>query len=314
MDRTKSPNRHYLPEWLLWKFREPLLYELDIFTGKVELRNPEKAGSAQDLWPQDIEDNLTTHDTQAAQIYREKIKGKNLRIVLSDSDRMDFALWLAQFPVRVPNTREDFRDLLDAQKGNPETIFKVLSQNRVKYLRAYRDRDPELYGDTVKELGESKAEECILEILAKQVASSETFHWPEHDELHHNYLRKNKSEDFARRFCECEWVWLYSWYGFVIGDNPLIRWHAKSQRWNYGINKSGVEITIPLGLNLCLRLDQRPRHHGGHIIKCNKQETRLYNCRQRFGATKYVYGNSPDTLNSIAKPNIGLFRSTGRQA
>lgn len=72
IDQT-SKNRHYLPEWLLRKFRQPVLYELDIFTGKSELRKPRKAGSAPDLWPQDIEDDVSVHDNHAARIYREKI-------------------------------------------------------------------------------------------------------------------------------------------------------------------------------------------------------------------------------------------------
>ena len=53
MRKPISPIRHYIPEWVLKKFREPLLYELDIFTGKAELRQPKKAGSARDLWPDD---------------------------------------------------------------------------------------------------------------------------------------------------------------------------------------------------------------------------------------------------------------------
>ncbi|MFM9965764.1 MAG: DUF4238 domain-containing protein [Planctomycetaceae bacterium] len=166
MEPTKSQNTHYLPEWLLKKFREPLLYELDIFTGKAEPRNPRKAGSAQDLWPEDIEDSLSIHDNRAARIYREKIAGKK-RIVLSDSERMDFARWLAQFHVRIPNTREDFRELLEAHKGNPEVVFEVMSQNRENYLRIIRNSDPELYDDALKELGQDKAEECLLGMLAE---------------------------------------------------------------------------------------------------------------------------------------------------
>jgi hypothetical protein len=41
------------------------------------------------------------------------------------------------------------------------------------------------------------------------------------------------------------------------------------------------------------------------LIDCSEQQTRLYNCRQRLAATKYVYGNSPDVLDFIAKPIIG---------
>lgn len=315
MEPKKSQNTHYLPEWLLKKFREPLLYELDVFAGKAEPRNPGKAGSAQDLWPEDIEDNLSIHDNRAALIYKERIREKiavKKRIVLSDSERLDFARWLAQFHVRIPNTREDFRELLEAHKGNPDVVFEVMSQNRQNYLQIIRSSNPDLFDDALKELGQDKAEECLLGMLAEQVASSETFRWPDHENLHQQYMRKNKSEDFACQLCDYEWVWLYSWYGFVIGDNPLVRWHAKSQRWNYGINRRGVEITMPLGVNLCLRLDQRPRHHGGHIITCTKQETRVYNCRQRLASIKYVYGNSLDALDFINKPITGWSRSPDR--
>ncbi len=45
MSQPKSQITHYIPEWMLWKFRVPSLYELDIFTGKTELRAPKKAGN-----------------------------------------------------------------------------------------------------------------------------------------------------------------------------------------------------------------------------------------------------------------------------
>ena len=57
---------HFLPQWLLRRFGTPL-YELYIYTGKIDPRTIRKAGSGDDLWPEDIEKELMgTHDNDAA--------------------------------------------------------------------------------------------------------------------------------------------------------------------------------------------------------------------------------------------------------
>ncbi len=303
LDELKSQNTHYIPEWLLKKFRHPTLLELDIFTGRVAQRNPKKAASAQDLWPEDIEDGLSVFDNQAAQIYRKRIEGRQ-QIILLDAERMDFAHWLAQFAVRVPTIRADLRKQLEDGKENPQIIRRVVLNNRTELLRAIRENSPGLFDETVNEFGKAETEEFLLAQVAQKFAESNSI-WPSHEQIHHQYMRNNRSEDFAKRFLKYQWSWIRSREAFVIGDNPLVRWHEKSQRWNYGINKNDVEITIPLGHDLCLRLDKRYRKNADRLMNCSNSQTRIYNERQRLAAIKYVYGNSHDALDFINKPIIG---------
>lgn len=295
-DQGKSQNTHYLPEWLLWKFRQPALYELDIFTGRSAQRKPKKAGSAPDLWPADIEHGLSIHDNEAARIYRNRIHEKE-RIVLSASERRDFARWLAQFFVRVPTTLENIRHLLEQEKKNPVIAIKAMYKSRAHILKTIHDRNPQLYDETVKELGKANVEDFLLGNIAQQIAGSKLIRWPRHEEIYQRLMRNNSSEYFARRLCDYDWQWLHSRHGFVIGDNPLIRWDVRRQKWNCGIDNSGIQITMPLGLNLCLLLNQGHRLDCNYLLDCNKQDTRAYNCRQRLAAIKYVYGNSPEVLD-----------------
>lgn len=303
MNEPKSQNTHYIPEWLLKRFRHPFLFELDIFTGRVEQRKPKKAASEQDLWPADIEDGLSTFDNQAARIYRNRIEGRQ-QIVLSDSERMDFAHWLAQFAVRVPTVRADLHRQLEEAKADPQTIRRLILKNRPELLNTIRQNSPGLFDEAVKEYGKAETEECLLAQMAERFAESSSI-WPTQERIHHDILRNNRSEDYARRFLEYQWSWIRSREAFVIGDNPLVRWHEKSQRWNYGINKNNVEITIPLAHDICLRLDKRHRKNADRLMNCSNSQTRIYNERQRLAAVKFVYGNSHDVLDFINKPIIG---------
>jgi hypothetical protein len=79
----------------------------------------------------------------------------------------------------------------------------------------------------------------------------------------------------------------------------MVAWHLESKRWEYGIARDGVEITMPMTLNLCLCLQQQPSGHGNQLHVISKTETRILNCRQRVAATKHVYGNSPEILDFI---------------
>ena len=188
---SKSQITHYLPRWLLKKFRQPALFELDIFTGEVERRSVENAGSDQDLWPDDIERGLGPHDNQASRIYRNQIEGQQ-RIVLTDSERKDFALWLAHFYVRVPATREKIRHHLDEQKENPEpAVIGSVWRIRNEILEMFRSENPQLYDEMVKNVGKAETEEYVLGIVAQQNVTSKTI-WAGHEERHHYYMRNNQ--------------------------------------------------------------------------------------------------------------------------
>jgi len=299
---AEDSNRHYLPEWLLRKFRRPTLFELDIHSGGISQRNPKKAASAPDLWPDDIEDKLSVHDSLAARIYRERIYGQR-SIVLSDSERWDFAQWLTQFFVRVPTAIERAHQYLAAQGGVNDVAQKMTLQKRTEILQIIRDQNPATYDNAVSELGKKDVEDHFIEQVAKRFA--DTKYLPDANTIRQHYMRHHRSDRFAQCLIEYEWVWLTSKVGFVIGDNPLVCWHMKTQRWNYGIGRKGVEITMPLGRNLCLRLQRVHPPRGGYLIPCDERTTRQYNCRQRLAAIKHVYGSSESLLDFVSKPIIG---------
>lgn len=298
MLQSRSQNNHYLPEWLLWKFRQPLLFELDITTGRAEQRNPKRAGSAEGLWPQDIEDSLSVHDNQAARIFRGKIRGCK-QIVLSESERFSFALWLAQFGTRVPNTREELRLLLEQERENPQITLEVVQQGRSELLQIIRDRNPELYDETVNSVGKGHTEQVLITRVIQDVVLSERFPWPSPADVHQLHMRSSNVRERARILCAYDWRWLRSNHPFVIGDNPVVRWNTKRNRWNYGIARPDVEVTMPLGLNLCLLLRQDTRIKCNVLLPCDERSTRAYNLRQRLAATRYIYGNSREIIESL---------------
>ncbi len=302
-ETVKSQNTHYIPEWVLKRFRDPILLELDIFTGLTKPRNPGRAGSGQDLWPEDIEDGLSVHDNAAARIFRNKINGREA-IFLTHDERMQFALWLSQFAVRVPDIREHFRHHLEEERKNPEFIRNVVRKNVHHFVESARRSDPEAFDELVDDLGMEEVERWIVDGCTNQIAVTGQY-LPTYESLHHYYMRNNSSEKYAAKLCEYHWSWYRTQSAFVIGDNPLIRWHEKSQRWNYGIKRPGVEITMPITVNLCLRLTRTIRRNPEQVKRCTERQTRIFNVRQRLAAVRCVYGNSPDALDFIHKPMVG---------
>lgn len=297
---SNTKNNHYIPEWVLRKFRCPTLLELDIFTGKLKQKNPDRAGSARRLWPQDIEDNLTIHDTAAAQIYHDRIEGREV-IRLSDDEKMAFARWLSHFAVRIPMIREKFAEMIADEWKNPTIIKTTVHKIRSPLLEKIKYKEPEFYQRLVQDVGREEAENLILDQLADSIAASGRFR-PKAADVHHMHMRHCSSEKFAKILCRYCWNWFRTDGAFVIGDNPLVRWHEKSKRWDYGINRTGVEITFPLTLQLCLRLTKSVRRNPTVVKNCTPEMTRIYNERQRLAAAKCVYGHTAETLDFIHTP------------
>jgi hypothetical protein len=83
-----------------------------------------------------------------------------------------------------------------------------------------------------------------------------------------------------------------------------VRSALASKHWDFGIARDGVEITMPLSLNLCVVLSRQRLYRPNERQPLSKSEARILNCRQRAAATKYVYGNSPAALDFIKNPLI----------
>jgi len=127
--------------------------------------------------------------------------------------------------------------------------------------------------------------------------------------------RLDRVEEFAKTFMQYHWTWLYSPHGFIISDDPLVRWHHLSQRWKFGIRRANVEITMPLSTHLCLRMNQSKRNDHGQMMYCPKALSAEYNRRQRLASTGHVYSGQRSLLESFAaavvKPAKRKARSLG---
>ena len=82
----------------------------------------------------------------------------------------------------------------------------------------------------------------------------------------------------------------------MIGDNPALLRQPSSGDRESTINFDAVEITMPLGSHLCLRLDHRGSQPMDAWLDCGAEEARELNTRQREAATRCVYGNSAEIL------------------
>jgi hypothetical protein len=275
--------------------------EFDIFTGRINPRGLKKSGAGDDDWPPDIETSIMTkHDTRAEQIHRLRIANKT-RVILTDSERGDFALWMALFMPRVPQGMASIETMIEQAKESRELPVDIMYERRADVIQLMRRRNEKLYSEMVEEFGKNDTDEFLLAILAERIRDSTEKFLPDPKEAYHSHLRTTDLPEFAKILCEYNWVWLYSPHGFVIGDNPLARWSTKHQRWNYGIRKN-IEITLPLGKNLCLRLDRRKWQHNNRLQYCPRELTHVYNMRQRLAAIKAVYGPSQKPLEALLRP------------
>jgi hypothetical protein len=293
---------HYIPQWLLRRFGTPL-YELDIHTGGTEPRKLRRAGSGDDLWAEDVEKGLMgTHDNDAARVIRYAINGQR-RIVLSREQRHTLALWLALFMPRVPNALEDVKRMVADAKKDPQIAVDVLYENRDRVLGIIRQKDPEVYAQTIDALGQYAGEAWLMALAANTMRGRPSL-IPDAEAVYDSHLRTTRVEDFAAILLGYHWTWLYSPHGFVIGDNPLVRWHGPSQRWNFGIRRANVEITVPLSAHLCLRMNRRKRRDRGQVMYCPRALAAEYNRRQRLASIAHVYAGDPALLRAVAAARL----------
>lgn len=290
---------HYIPQWLLSRFGKPV-YELDIYNGHVSTRTLSKAGSDVDLWPEEIEKELMgQHDNDAARVFRYWINGRR-RIVLPDERRDKLALWLALFMIRVPLTRDSINKQREEALADPQAVLDHVVKDRQGTLAHMRKTRPEAYDGIISVLGQYAGEAWLMAMAARIARELTPKVMPDIQTAYSHYLKTSNIHGFARAISHYHWTWLYSRHDFVISDNPLMRWHELSQRWNYGILRSGVAITMPLGSRLCLLMTQRKRNDHGQLMYCPRGTVAEFNRRQRLTALEHVYSGDRDLLKAVA--------------
>jgi hypothetical protein len=176
-----------------------------------------------------------------------------------------------------------------------ELVSEVLQEHREEYLNDFKTRHPDWYKDQVAEHGAETVDESIL-LQAAEFHRERPESWPTVQAVSEFYMRNNAADRFAAIIREYGWYWMHSPYGFVIGDNPLVTWHIESGRWDYGIEREGVQMTMPLGVNVCLLMTQFHIPYDNELMKCDGRRTRHFNERQRMAASNFVYGNNPKLL------------------
>jgi hypothetical protein len=209
-------------------------------------------------------------------------------------------LWLALFMVRVPLTRDSINRQREEALANPHGVVEHVLKDRQGTLAHMRQTRPELYDNIINLFGQYVGEAWLMAAAARLARELTPKVMPDIQTAYSFYLKTSDIQGFARAFSRYHWTWLYGRHEFVISDNPLMRWHEISQRWNYGILRSGVEITMPLGSRLCLVMTQRKRIDNGQVMYCSRATVAEYNRRQRLTALEHVYSGNRDLLKRIA--------------
>jgi len=303
---------HYLPKFLLNGFRDQDgLWQFDIRTGNFERRNIDKAGARLHFYTVELETGLLQRiDGEAAAVFAKGLVGPKGEILITCADREKLARWLALFAIRTPQTFEDFKVHVEEASKNPQQAIDILYENRDRVFETIRESNPGLYEMLSEELGPSLAEEVILAASASLVHQKHANYVPDPKSAFVDYINEDRMRRFAARLLRFQWLWLWSEYGFVIGDNPLCRWSKRNSRWNYGLNHRDIEITIPLSQHICLRL-QRRQSRAKIALHCNREQTITYNRRQRVSAVYNVYG-CQRRLRPMAVKVVANLVATGR--
>jgi hypothetical protein len=292
---------HYVPQFLLRGFEdENGLWEFDTNTGNTERRNVSKAGQKRHFYSVELEMGLLQRiDGQAGAIFHEQLSGRRDRLALAESERRQLAHFLALFAIRTPQTFENFKGYVEEAAKNPQEAVDIMYAGRARVIEIAKSASPAAYATLVQEFGRVFAETWVLASFANLIREGKMNYLPDPKESFVAYINEERMNAYAARLLRFQWVWMWSEYGFVIGDNPLCRWSKHTGKWNYGLAQKDVEITIPVSQNLLLRM-QRRQSHAKTILYCNRELTQKYNRRQVLSSVGKVYGPHY-RLNALAE-------------
>lgn len=283
---------HYLPQWLLRQFENEQLIQVDLASGERKIRTPYSSGYRPNMWEEGIEKGLMgIHDNSAADIFYKFIQGKD-RIILPVAERLEFAKWLAVMIPRVPNTTEHIKQMLKEANENPEIAVHLLHQRRESLLDRMRKRNPKEFASAEATWGKVLWEDFLMTMNEMLIRTKQVNYIPSEKEVYNVHLKDFDPPKYARILCHYQWVWLYRPNGFIIGDNPLIRWHRPKSKHNAGVNQSNVEVTMPLSSHLCLLMRKRWKRYDGTLVRCSARQSRVFNRRQKLAAISFVYYGS----------------------
>jgi hypothetical protein len=295
--------RHYLPQFLLEEFKSDGLFELDKQADNVERRKVREGGQEIDLYPPHIEDGLFRRlDTAASRILQKKVYGCD-KIKMEGKERHTLAEWLLFFAVRIPLNLQLCTLVSDAWNADPRNALRVLDEDIDILIANIKRESPGSYATSVQQLGgEDRFKHVFQSMLAAKVMAREHQETEGRQLFEQMHISGNHLK-YVHHLLKLRWTWLRSNRDFVIGDNPLCRWHTKLARGGNGFNNRDLEITIPLSKRLTLWMHRNYNH--AEAATCNAKRTKELNKRQTDTAVRLVYGPSIRVLRGGDYYGIG---------
>jgi hypothetical protein len=286
---------HYLPQFVLRQFWDGQLFELDRVSGECERRAIENGGQELDLYPARIEDGLFRQlDNAASKILQKKVYGKQ-RIVITEEDKRILSEWLLFFAVRIPLNLEVCNHMARQWNANPQNTLDALDQDIDLIVEDMKRQNPEGVSESAAKLGGLDQFKLVLHgLLRQEVLSGRARALAGGRRTFEQMQESGKHRGYIADLFKLRWTWLYTNGDFILGDNPLCRWHLESRTPNYGIQRRGIEITIPLSRKLTLWMHRNYTHADFAI--CNGQRTKELNNRQMQSSFRKVYGPSRRAL------------------
>jgi hypothetical protein len=293
-------SNHYVPRFVLRRFRTTTLYELDKTTGRIEPRSIENAGQERGLYPDDMETGLFGEmDNAVAQLFRNTLF-KNGNLQFDHEARRVISEWLLLFLVRVPQHLEVCKDITNKWNENPANALNCLAEDFELVLSDVRTNMPERYAQAVSQLGEDLLKRSFYELLRTAIldrqADVDSSGRKMFDSMHRS---EQERRTYARHLFNLRWTWLTTNREFIIGDNPLCRWDKRNQKPNHGLTLPSVDLTIPLTSKVTLWMHRHYRHADRAL--CGRDRTELLNRRQCHSALRFVYGPSVASLESVKR-------------
>jgi hypothetical protein len=289
---------HYLPQFVLKHFRDTALYELDKSTSQITVRNVRKSGQEIDLYPPALENGLFREmDNAAARIFREKLYGKERRhIAISDREKRVLSEWLLLFAVRIPLNLEICEAQAREWNNSPAHSIEVLKEEFDDLIIGIKRDAPDRYREITARMGEDNFKLAFYEILRQRIIRGEARRPASGRPIFERMHQSGRHKEYARFVYNLHWTWLRTNGSFVIGDNPLCRWHTKLHASGHGLARHHLEITIPLTRHMTLWMHRNYNH--AELTVCNGKRTRELNRRQIVSAARWVYGPSIAALTN----------------
>jgi hypothetical protein len=283
---------HYIPRFILKQFKEDGgLYELDKRTGNVQRRSPEAAAQFPDFYAPHIEAGIMgTWDNEASRICRSKVFGR-AHVSITPDEKRRLSAWIGLFFVRSPFNHQQMGLHVEAAKSDIRRLVGYLHRNAPSILADLHAHSPGLFWQAMTLFGKTWGRQYLLGSVERRMRNDPGRFVPSTETAFHQHIESQSYLDFAQFIERMTWTWLHCPSGLVIGDSAMGRWHVPTRTPHYGVNRDGVEVTLPFTKELCLLM--RKSDCGaveGENVFCEEAHAGELNHRQIASAVAYAFG------------------------